>query len=309
MMAWILAVKLISIFSSVVVCATEPEVYSARYAVMQFDGTTELTRHGALALSSHSASEVAAETVTRPERLIVVADVELQELFMYARMSPRRLDTGTIDVEREYLWRQSVDTTSFVFERVPSQWSGNIWTQPFRCVMADVISLKEENDITAIVKHIENTCKNGLKDNAEETILISNILLRRIPATDGRSFVVNSFRDGEAVSALHAVSSEQDGKCYHLVSQYLSHEKPVETRRGSLRLSITSALPDDIRIALANVQPKAQPNDGAKSKIKKESIQRSEVPNLVLWLLSYVLLIVVICFQVLFGGMKNDLSN
>jgi hypothetical protein len=267
-----------------------------RYAVMQFDGVTELPRGSQFTVDSNSEWVLPPDTVIRPVRLIVAVDLHANEVWLFARMSPWRLDTGVIDVERDYLWHQR-----------HSRWDSALSSIPFRCVFLDLISMSEVQDLPKLVENIARVCRDGLELSTAITIVDGDTLRRKIPSRDGKNLVVNLFRAGEVRSAVRAVVREDEPNCYDLLSIFYSREKPVEIRRGKLRVTQSTSMPEEIELAQNSLAVPSIPRSVSRSRINKDYF--SDFAFTVLWFSSAAFLSCVICCQFLFGATKNVVSN
>ena len=147
-----------------------------------------------------------------------------------------------MDAERDYLWHHG-----------HLQWDNAVSSIPFRSVFWELISTSEVRDLPKLVENIARVCRDGLENSTAGTVVDGDVLLRRIPSRDGKNLVVNLFRAGEVTSAVCAVVREDEQNCYDLLSVFYAHEKPVVIRRGKLRLTQSTSLPEEIKLARENV--------------------------------------------------------
>lgn len=281
-----------------------------RYSVMQFDGMTEFLRGSPFSLGSDSNLVLPSETVTTPVRLVVVADRLDKEVWLFARMSPWRLDLGVIDLEREFLWHQTDEGYTQFFEQKRTRSTRSMWATGFRSVFADAFAIPVDEEIARVVETISIACKDGLVNASAENIAKDDLLQRRIPSTDRKSLVVNHFQSGEITSAVRIEILDEGEKCYDLVSNVFVKEKPVEIRRGTLRLSQVHSLPSEIEKSFVHVDSESSPPvPPAPSKNRLGMAFFQNVALGVFWFTSIAFLLAVLCFQFLIGGKKNDVSS
>lgn len=305
---WLIACQLVAI-SGVSVFVKEPKTTESnlRYAVMEFEGTTELPRGSQYSVVSNTESVLPPESVKKPVLLVVVADVQANEVWLFARMSPWRLDVGIIDAEREYLWHHTDDGVYFVYEQTKTGWNHSIWSMDFRSIFSDLIAMPAEGEMAKVVESIKSACSNGLMNSSGESIMFGDELIRRIPSLDGKSLVVNQFRAGEAMSAVRAVARDDGDKCYDVISTLFAREKPVAIRTGALRLKLATSLPQEIQDARVHVESQPRPPAVSKDRPATNFIRNASI--WVFWIASTAFLCVVLCFQFVFGGNKNGVSN
>ena len=283
------------------------EESNLRYALMEFEGFTELPRGSQFSVVSNTESVLPSETVKKPVRLVVVADVQTNEIWLFARMSPWRLDVGTIDVEREYLWHQTDEGVSLVYEQTQTRWNNSMWSMDFRSIFSDLIAMPDEGEIARVVDCIKSACNDGLLNSTAESIISGDALLERIWSLDGKSLVVNQFRAGEAMSAVRAVVRENAVKCYDVVSTLFAREKPVAIRTGTLQLKYATSLPEEIQHALVHVDKEPRLSTVSKNRPTSDFVRNASLT--VFWIASAAFLCVVLCCQFVFGGNKNGVSS
>ena len=280
-----------------------------RFSVMQFDGVTEFPRGSQFSVGENSNLTLPPETATRPVRLLLVADALNKEAWLLAKMSPWRLDLGVMDSEREFLWHQTNEGTKLFFERTRSRSKGSMWSAGVRSVLADAFAIPDSADVSSVVESISSACRNGLLNATADNIANGDLLERRIPSTDGTSLIVNHFRAGEIASAVSVQLLKEEGRSFEIVSTCFAKGRPVEIRRGTLRLSQMNSMPAEIEDSVRHVS--SDSTLAADSVVSAKRSEQGGFGNIALgvfWFGSVAFLLAVLVLQFRTGGKKNVVS-
>lgn len=257
-----------------------------RFAVIQFVGTAQYPHDnqpivdvGSMSGVDRAAPNEISET---PLIFVVVADTVMNQICIYAKMSLWRLDTGTVDKEKEFLWHQSRKrTTEFADGSVIEIPPGMLWYDALRSIFVDVFELPISQPVDQVVKKIQLQIETPKLGESSRNDLDELTYTQRSVDEIGQTLVVNLFDQGSIRTAVQAALNPKEPREITCKSMDYFKDKPTEIRTGVLTLRSTTTIPSKVSQLLIQygISDAASIEEGIQAKLDMSAKNRKSRSN------------------------------
>ena len=242
-------------------CQDSSQASKARYAVMEFKGTSEFTHANQPIIggggfeTDTQASTLDEGVSTASTHYFLILDMLEHSLYIFYDMSLWSLSRGEPD-PLQTLWEihgEHISNESSLGRPLPPEL---IWSPKTGKLFAEIFQLPVEAPLDQLMSKIEQQCvKPNLGESDDR--LTGGSHCQRLVQSSGDLVVFNETQSGQSVVTIRAERSPNTATQFRCKLIAFTHEKPVETIDGELTVSTSSEFPPSVATWRDNNRQKA----------------------------------------------------